>query len=89
MLVRRESLALLGECYRFFHRPSNECAKLPKAVLDELSHVHNSLPLFRVSVAATWHSILHASDASSHGLGVFTSDISPVVAAQIGRVSES
>ena len=70
MMIRRETLALLNHCYRFVHDHRDAAAPLPYGVLRELADIKALLPMFRANTACVWHSSVHASDASSVGLGV-------------------
>ena len=88
MLIRRESLSLLQDTYKFIHQHKDSFGDMPPTVRKELMNVSAILPLLRVCLTSQWDPRVHASDASSSGLGVCSRLIDPAQAGNIGRISE-
>ena len=61
---------------------------MPHLVRKELMKVSAILPLLRVCLTSQWDPRVHASDASSSGLSVYSRLLDVDSVAKIGRVSE-
>ena len=88
MLIRRESLSVFCHVYEFIRKHRDSHVFIPKSVRHELEHIRNILPLLRSDMSQTWCPLVHASDASSFGLGVCTRSASLSTVSRFGRFSE-
>ena len=88
LMVRREALSILNECYTFIRHHRSSIISLPPGVRRELWQISSLLPLFHSDLGAGWSGDIIASDASPAGLGVTYSSIPPETVGAIGRVRE-
>jgi hypothetical protein len=88
MLIRRESLSIFCHVYEFIRKHRDSHVFIPKSVRHELEHIRNILPLLRSDMSRAWCPLVHASDASSFGLGVCTRSASLSTVSRFGRFSE-
>ncbi|MCP2504969.1 MAG: hypothetical protein NLN65_06720, partial [Candidatus Poseidoniaceae archaeon] len=88
MLIRRESLSILDKCFGFIRNNYTSHVTIPRLVRQELFHIRSLLPLFRFNMRIPWCTTIHASDASSFGLGVCVRHCTSEQVRYVGRVSE-
>jgi hypothetical protein len=88
LMVRRESLAIINDCYRFIRASHGPPVRLWKSVRHELSTILAILPLLHSHLYIPWHPRVTMSDASPTGVGVCTMHAPLDVVGAVGRVSE-
>ena len=86
-MLRRESLSILNDCYRFMTEHRSKAGKFPSRVRWELKVFRDIIPLLVADAAAEWHPSLVATDASPYGLGVCQKDCPAEQAGALGRQS--
>eukprot|EP00438_Fugacium_kawagutii_P031465 Skav222634 [mRNA] locus=scaffold10:187684:190948:+ [translate_table: standard] len=74
-LCRRESLAILGECYSFIRQHCDRVVPLWKSVRKELAMWDGVAPLLAVDLTKDISNTIYSVDASEWGLGVVTSEV--------------
>ena len=87
-LARRPAVSVLPSCYAFIERSYVEASPLWGSIQRELRWVRGLLPLLQRSLSMPWADATFVSDASGWGGGVAYKRVSPVRAAEVGRISE-